>query len=366
MKRHDVLLLISPVPQNRVLGIAGFAKAHGWNITIGDRSAPPSGWRGDGVLVMLKDDARLIRYIRSLKRRQIAVVDLSVFCPHIRLPRVIGDNEAIGRLAARHFLERHFVRAAFFASKRSHVHDLRYRGFAGIWTQAHTGETPARWSPGVLASALGSAPKPIGVFCYSDYDASLVLNACLSRRIRVPEEVAILGVDNNEILCENQTVPLSSVLHDHEEVGRRGAELLEKLMCEHRRSRPPSTLSVLPKRVVTRKSTDITAANDPIVRQALGYIAANLSRPFGLAQIAAEIGIANYRLTALFRKELGWSVGREIMRQRLSLARKLLLDGDQKVSEIASETGFCNIAYFINTFRRETGLTPRQYRSRLR
>lgn len=365
MKNRDVLLLVSPVPQNRMLGIARFAKAHRWSITIGERSAPPTEWRGDGALVMLRDDPVLVRFVKALVRRGVPVVDLSAFRPDIPLPRVVGDNLAIGRLAAEHFLTHNFTYAAFFASRRTPVHEQRYRGFCDGF--AGRDATPF-WNRTTLAKGLTTAKKPLGVFCYSDYDATLALNACLSHGLSVPDDVAILGVDNNEIICENQTVPLSSVFHDHEGIGFRGAELLEKTMKEkeERKKEKVRTVLIPPQRVVQRQSTNITASDDPIIRQALDYIAAHIDRSFGLSQIADALEMPAYRLGELFRTKLGRSVGKEIVRQKIARARKLLEETEKPVKEIASETGFCNIAYFINTFRRETGVTPRRYRSRLR
>ena len=372
MRNRDVLLLVSPVPQNRMLGIARCAKAHRWSVTIGERSSPPTEWRGDGALVMLRDDPVLVRFIRSLVRRGIPVVDLSVFRPDIRLPRVVGDNPAIGRLAAEHFLAHGFTHAAFFASRHTPVHDQRYRGFSEGFSGR---DAPSFWNRTTLAKGLATAKKPLGVFCYSDYDATLALNACLSHGLKVPDEVAILGVDNNEIICENQTVPLSSVLHDHEEIGFRGAELLDRLMGKKGtgirdqgsgRRKTPVSILISPQRVVQRQSTNITATDDPILRHALNYIAAHIDRSFGLSQIADSLEMPAYRLGELFRTKLGRSVGKEITRQKVVLARKLLEETEKPIKEIASETGFCNLAYFVNTFRRETGMTPRRYRSRLR
>ena len=363
MKRHDVLLLVSSVPQNRMLGISRFAKAHRWSITIGERSAPPTEWRGDGVLVMLRDDPVLVRFVKSLVRRGIPVVDLSAFRPDIPLPRVVGDNLAIGRLAAEHFLAHNFVHAAFFASRRTPVHDQRYRGFCDGFSNR---DIPPHWDRTTLTKGLATAKKPLGVFCYSDYDATLALNACLSHGLKVPDDVAILGVDNNEIICENQTVPLSSVLHDHEEIGFRGAELLEKRMKGKGKKENVRTVLIQPQRIVQRQSTDITATDDAVLRQALDYIAAHLGTSFGLSQIADSLKVPAYRIGELFRTKLGRSAGKEIIRQKIALARKLLEETDKPVKEIASETGFGNIAYFVNTFRREVGETPRRYRSRLR
>ena len=126
------------------------------------------------------------------------------------------------------------------------------------------------------------------------------------------------------------------------------------------------TVLIQPQRVAQRQSTDVTATDDPVLRHALDYIAAHLDTSFGLSQIADSLKMPAYRLGELFRTKLGRSVGKEIVRQKIALARKLLEETEKPVKEIASETGFCNIAYFVNTFRREVGATPRRYRSRLR
>ena len=188
------------------------------------------------------------------------------------------------------------------------------------------GDGRLRW----LEGKLKKAAKPLGVFCYSDYDATCVLNACLAAGLSVPEDVAILGVDDNEIICENQPVPLSSIRHDHGRVGYEAAALLQRLMKGGKAPSKPQLIA--PVGITTRRSTDIIAAKDPILRDALAFIAENFMRPMSASKIAK--------------------------------ARYLLTDTDTKVIAIASQTGFCNAPYLIRSFKKVFGASPSVWRRR--
>ena len=176
----------------------------------------------------------------------------------------------------------------------------------------------------------------------------------------MPREVAVLGVDDNDVICENQSVPISSVRHDLEQVGYTGAELLNRMMEKKKTAR---VILIPPKGVTTRRSTETTAVADPQLATALGIIERRIREPLGAAQIADEMGIPRIRLDRLFARELGTSVGREILRQRMINAKFLLRDTKMNLTEIAAHTGFCNAGYLANVFRREFGTTPGRYRA---
>ena len=214
-----------------------------------------------------------------------------------------------------------------------------------------------------LMENLSSTPKPLAVFAWNDYDATHVLNACRRLDLRVPDDVAILGVDNNKVICEHQSVNISSIAHDHERVGYIAAATLERLMSGGPLPRP--LLRVKPRGVVTRESTDTFAVNDPDLETAMDYISNNLSRPFGAAQIALALGMPRIRLDRLFAAKLGRSAGTEIARRRLALSQKLLSSTDMSLAEIASHCGYCHASFFIRTFRRATGLTPAVWRKKI-
>ena len=310
-------------------------------------------------------------FARRIRRRGIPLVDLIEDCPEFKVPRVAGDNPEIGRLAAAHFNERDFRHAAFFSVRHHHTHDLRLAGFREVWRgnpvaswiwPDEAGDASGDWRKmGVwLTSRLSAMPKPLAVFCWNDYDATHVLNACRQLELKVPDEVAILGVDNNAVICEHQSVNLSSIAHDHQRVGYLAAATLELLMSG---GTPRSDLvRVKPKGIVTRESTETFAVYDPELQPAIDFIARNLSRPLGAAQIAAALGIPRIRLDRLFAAKLGRSPGAEIARRRIALAKKLLEKTDQPLDAIAASCGHCHASFFIRTFKKATGITPAAYR----
>lgn len=373
MTNHEVLLLISADPPHRFQGIARLAGEHGWHIRTEARRMPPKGWRGDGVLAMLDGSPALMKFAKSVRRLKIPFIDLLEECPDFEVTRVTGDNPEIGRLAATHFNERDFRHAAFFSVRHNHTHDLRMQGFNEVWR----GEPLESWIwPDVagrqkddwrkmgtwLTEKLKSAPKPFAVFAWNDYDATHVLNACRQAELKVPDEVAILGVDNNAVICEHQSVNLSSIAHDHERVGYMAAATLERMMSGGTPNRPLTRIK--PKGVITRASTETFAVYDRDLQPAIDYIVRNLSHPLGAAQIAAALGIPRIRLDRLFAARIGHSAGAEIARRRIAEAKRLLDGTELPLADIAGRCGYCHASFFIRTFKKATGYTPLGWRKR--
>lgn len=349
--------MVNSYQPERYLGIMRCAKEQGWQVTIESRYAPPDEWHGDGALVNLLKSPALVRCVRRLRQKGIPVVDLSDSYPELDIPRVTEDNRMIGKSAAEHFRERGFTRCAFFSKEWSRLHELRLDGFLRAWD----GENPLRGNLKNL-SELASAPKPVAVFCFNDYNAQFLENECLKLGLQVPEDVAILGVDNNRIICENVTIPLSSVSLDFEEISYRGACVLANIL---KGRKPPSTpVLIPPSGIKVRCSTDIFTAEDPHAAKALDLIRQHLASPYGAPQIAAELGLSRVKVDRLFASVLGRSVGDEILRQRINKARRLLADTDWTLEAIAAETGFCHASYFVKAFKKVTRITPHNWRKR--
>lgn len=389
MEAKNVLALVTSTSQARIRGIARYAKSAEWNLMLENQLAHgPKGWRGDGVLVTMKNAPSLVTYIDRIRRMGIPVVNLAGSFVPDSIPAVIGDNAKMGALAAEHFADRAFRHVAWFSTNWNRIQQQRAAAFAKewkrlcptanaplrfVWSENSSARTRDDWSrqSSWLAAHLKESPKPLGIFCYSDYDASHVLGICRDNKIDVPREVAILGVDNNAIICENQSIPLSSVNHNLERVGYAGAALLDRLMGREgkrekergkRKRRDNAIILIPPQGVVTRRSTDTMAISDATLRLAMEIIGRRLAKPLGAAQIADEMGIPRIRLDRLFARELGTSVGQEILHQRMVAAKALLRETELTLSEIASRTGFCNAGYLANTFRREFNVTPGRYR----
>ena len=380
MKRRHVLILVTPAYQPRLAGIARYARQHGWQLTILDRIArQPKGWNGDGVLVTLRDNPETVAFVKSLRRRKIPVVDLTFNHPEMRLPRVSGDHFLMGMLARRHFEERNFRHFAWFSTNWLNIHKLRYDGFA---TQSHRShpstvnslpfkwvlseEAPTErlddfaWFDRWLGDKLRAAPKPLALLAYDDADAARALGASLAAGLSVPKDVAILGISGDRLICENQPVPISSIEHDQGRTGYEGAALLDRLMDGAKPIQKPTLIP--PRGLTVRAWTDVIAAASPIVRKTLEYIRSNMDKPFGLTQIANSSDVSRATIARLFVQEFGHSVGKEILRQRLEIAKRLLANDTLSIAEIAHRTGFCNPAYFTNPFRTATGLTPKRWR----
>lgn len=377
MASRTVLVLVRPASHVRMSAIARFARAQGWHLMFADRlSRLPIGWTGDGALVTVRGEG-VLPFVAGLRRRRVPVVDLTFDHPEVKVPRACADHRACGRLAAEHLLSRHFTHAAWVSTTWSHSHALRAAGFSDAW-RAATGRTPPRWilSQSMDARAfddwrlftrhlggrLARAPRPLGVLAYDDADAQRVLAAAETVRLRVPEDVAIVGIGNDELVCEHQTVPLTSVDHDIGRTGTAGAALLARLMAGARAKPAPDLVLVRPRGVVARASTDMVAARDPLVRRALDDMRAHLADAFGSVELARALAVSRTRLDRAFAADLGSSVQKELARMRIDEARHLLAAPDRPIADVARRVGFSSPAYFSSAFRAATGLSPRAYR----
>ena len=351
----NILVMVNSYQPTRYLGIMRCAKECGWQVTIESRYAPPGGWHGDGVIVNLLKSPALVRCVRQLRTKGIPVVDLSDSYPELKIPRITEDNVAIGRLAAGHFRERGFIHCGWFSREWTRLHVLRFRGFCEAWNNG----TPFRLS---LRSVqmLKDMPKPVGIFCFNDYNAQILESECLRMGLHIPEDVAILGVDNNEMICENVSVPLSSISLDFESISYHGARLLANVLdglC------PGTTTQLIaPTGVKVRRSTDILTAEDSNMAKALELIRTNFKHPYGATQLSESLGFSRAKVDRLFANALGRSIGEEILRQRLAFAQNLLRETDHPLESIAKESGFCHASYFVKAFKKATGTTPHVWR----
>ena len=371
--KKNVLVMISPVSAARLTGIARFAREHDWHLMIQDRLGfRPLYWQGDGIITALRSDHDTYDAAMKMARRGIPLVDVTISRPEAKVPRVISDHVGIGRLAAAHFKERNFRNVVWFSTGWGNVHALRWHGLTKslpdgmcekwiaqdelLRTRRNDWDRFFRW----MSRHLAAAPKPVAALTYDEADASRLLDAAVLAGIAVPEELAILSIGNDPLICEYQSVPLSSIDQNLEQGGYEAAALLERLMDGE--LPPTQPILIPPSGIVLRRSTDVIASSDPLVKHTLDYITANIAKPFGAAQIASQMGVSRNLLDKRFRADLSRSIGEEIMRQRLARAKLLLKNTSKTLADIAKATGFCNAAYLSNTFRKETGATPRQYR----
>ncbi len=375
MKNPNVLILMEWYDHRLREGIGRYAAEKDWYLTVNDGCRLPMGWSGDGIITLLNNRADIIRYIR---RQQAPCVDVGAFRMDIPLPRICGDHRQIGVVAADHLSERGFQSAAYFATEYQHPHALRGTGFAERF-QTKTGNAPRfliwehcsssdadnwqaqyRW----LKRELKALPKPLAVFCYCDYDAAKIESVCLEAGFAVPDDIAILGVDNDALVCENIRVPLSSVRHDLPRVGYEGAALLNRLMAGE--PSPKTPVLIPPRGIELRASTDSLTHSDPLVRAMLQFFRDNLHRSIGVDDVAGSLGQTRHKLEEHVDRMLGQTVYATLMSLRLYEIKRRLTLTDQPVKEIAEATGFCHAQHLNNAFKRFERCTPTAFRKRER
>ena len=211
-----------------------------------------------------------------------------------------------------------------------------------------------------ISKWLKNLPKPVGVMACNDDKGQQVLEACKLEGYKVPEEVAVIGVDNDTLICELADPPLSSVALGVESAGYRAAELLAKLMKGQTDN--IQDIVVRPSHVVKRQSTDIMAINDTHLVKALAYIRTNSSRKINVEDVVDQTAISRRSLENRFQKYLGRSIQQEIRRIRIDLITKLLVETDMSISEITSTLDFADIDHISRYFRKGKGMGLREFR----
>lgn len=296
------------------------------------------------------------------------------------------DNAAIGRLAARHFIEHRFTRFAFCGYDGQAFSDLRRDAFKRTLehhqhsVEAYTcpaSATRAFASYAVRGERLSSAPdsrqlvrwlkslpKPIALFCANDLRGLQVIMVCGNAKIAVPQEVAVLGVDNDTLICNFVTPTISSIDPNATTLGFIAAESL----CIALEGSPCLTEEriVKPRELITRASTNIFPLDPPWLSDALIYIQRNISRHLSAQDVYAALGRSHTTVNAAFREKLGGSVQAEIRRVALEEARRLLERTDFSVATVAKRTGFHTPQYFCNVFTSVFGRSPSAFRQKPR
>lgn len=287
------------------------------------------------------------------------------------LPWVGSDHEAIGRTGAAHFLERRFQHFGFCGVAGELWSAERKKGFQTA-IEEHGFEvrdiellhSPISWDNVLkeLVQWVRGLPKPAAIMACNDMIALDIVNACHEAGLMVPEEVAVLGVDNEELLCEFCNPPLSSIEPDTQRIGWLAAELLDALMAGQ--SAPQRQTSIAPLKVITRQSTDILAMSDQLVASAVRFIRENALRGCHVSDVLKQLCVSRGALENRFQNSLGRSPKEEILRIQLGRIQQLLEETDFTLEHIAELTGFEHPEYLSVLFKRKLGQTPGEYRKR--
>ncbi|MCB1225930.1 MAG: DNA-binding transcriptional regulator [Verrucomicrobiales bacterium] len=357
-------------------GIGRFLReGHGWTVVHEPRNlldpAPRwlEGWKGHGIIARVAS----AEMAEVLRRTRLPVVDVLGLLRDTNFPLVHVDDAAIARMAARHLGGLGLSSFGFYGFVGENWSEQRRDAFCaememrGAPPRVLEVERRLRLSPKQgrrLREWLRRLPKPTGVLVCNDDLANDLLQCCRQSDMEVPEQVAVLGVDDDDALCSIACPPLSSIRAAHAEVGYQAALLLQRWM---RGGVPPKTpVWISPGEVLTRQSTDVMAVADPRLQQALRCIQERGCGKLSVDEIARAAGLSRSVLQRRFRARLGKTVHAAIRRHQVETACRLLADTELPMAEVAAASGFPHAEYFSHVFREEMEMTPRRYRLAMR
>lgn len=333
-------------------------------------------FEADGMILSLYSRDLLERIVAE----RIPVVNVSSMLASAAVPSVLVDSPAIGRLAAEHLLESPVSALVIDVSPLDR--DLRWaqdrsRTFAQIAAGAGTpvyavainvpeavdvlrSDDPAdkrRW--------LAALPRPMGIFAGNDYHALEVLQDCQDAGLAVPDDAAVLGCDNDELLNRFARPSLSTIALDFERQGYLAAQLLERCL-DGEPIEPQTRLTIAPSGVIRRESTDQAAVRDPEVSAAIAFIQRNAHERITVNDVVAATGVSRRTLEYRFRDCRRRTILQEILRERVDRAKRLLDETDFKLDAVARACGFGSRIRLYATFRELVGMSPEKWRARHR
>lgn len=369
-------------------GVIQYARENtGWEIFVNDQSFSLTHQFSEySDLLRLRIDGLIFadqkhHTCAQVTKLHIPAVNINGYRGNQRISGVSSDDPEVGRMGARYFLERGFRSLAFcgpgnwnwcrkradafaveteragkkcslFLPEYAYDNDYEYENDANPnqqWT------TPAK-----LREWIDLLEKPVGIMGCHDQRALHALEACKDLGLQIPNEVSLLGVDNNLLLCEASEPSLSSVDLDPTRIGYEAARLLDQMLT--RKIRKPSRHIVPPKRIVTRMSSDISAIDDQALARALQYIQKHKTQLIGVDEIVEATGVSRRTLERRFKDYFRLTINQELCRQRIELAKMLLFDTHLPIESIALQCGFRYSTYFSHIFEKETGVSPGRWR----
>ena len=365
-----------------VSGVTDYARQHGhWTfitspptLTSAQESAMSvlslKGWPGDGVIALITTEAEA----RAGRQLGMPVVNMTGVLHHTGLPRVMVDQQAIGRLAAEHLLDRGLRRLAYYGFRDVWYSQQRREGFVQRIEEAggHCSvyeEPPTLtdmrqpWHRRVtgLGRWLQTLKPPVGLMAVHDYRARTVVDECDRLHLNVPNDVAVIGVDNDQTICEFCQPPLSSVSRSGYQLGYEVAVLLDRLMAGE--EPPKQDILIPPDGVIARRSSDVVGVEDPHVTAAVRFIREHAGEQFGVERLLRLVPVSRRRLEKRFKQFLGRTPHEYICHVRVERAKQLLIGSKKmRLKDVAAACGFPDAQRFRHVFRRLTGSTPREYR----
>jgi LacI family transcriptional regulator len=380
-RRVALLIESSRAYGRRVLvAISHYAKLHGsWSIYFEQRQTgekPPDWlktWKGDGIISRVDD----LVLARAIRRTGLPAVDLRGIVG-IPMPLVKANDDRVAEMAADHLLERGFVNVAYCGYEGLSYSERRLKRFRP-YVEDHGLECRVYLSPppranarqrdvecvGVLreqglAEWISLLPKPVGIMACNDVRGQQVLNTCREMDVAVPEQLALLGVDNDEVLCELSDPPMTSVELDTQTTGHEAAALLDRMM--NGEAPPAEAIFIDPVGIVARQSTNVLAIEDAHVAAAMRFIRLHAIDGCDVEDVVGNAAISRRALERRFSKVLSRTINEELLRVQVDRVKQLLTETDWPLAQVADRSGFLFPEYMSVVFKREMGTTPGEYR----
>ncbi|MGE5296864.1 MAG: substrate-binding domain-containing protein [Solirubrobacterales bacterium] len=320
----------------------------------------------DGVITFAANEAQL----RTIVPQGFPAVVLPI---EEKIPGcccIMERVSTVGRMGAEHFLDRGFARFAFCGYDHMFWSRIRQDGFvrrvvqAGFTVCVYEPPRPSNrvtWEAEQtsMAAWLRSLPKPAGLMVCNDDRAQQAVEAIKASQIRVPDEIAILGVDDDDMICELTHPPLSSIAMNFEQAGYEAAAQLDRQMAGDAARKD---IHLRPTHVHTRQSTDVLAVEDPIVAKALRFIRTHVGSVVSVDDVVEATSTSRRLLERHFKEVVGATVYREIQRTHVERACRMLAETNWSLTEIAQRCGFSNPVHFSIAFKRHMRMTPQQHR----
>ena len=313
----------------------------------------------------------------TLLQLGIPLINVSGQLERTRVPSIDSDDRRVGEMALQHLYSRGHRRFAYCGNPRHHASQIRAEAFGRAARQLDgrpevsvfampQGDQSSPYSERVrenLSDWIRGLEKPVGIFTFTDRVAVEVEEVCVRADIKVPEDVAIMGVGNDLTRLEFSHVELSSVQLNTQRIGLLAAESLDQ--CIQGRPMATARLLVPPQKIVIRRSTDRYAVKDEVVSETLDYIRLHLGNNIYVNEIARSLGLSRRALEIRFRAALGESVYEAVQRMKLDSAMEMLADPALPVGEVAFATGFADQKAFSRAFNLRLKETPTAYRKRV-
>ncbi|RCS54083.1 xylose operon transcription regulator XylR [Bremerella cremea] len=361
-----------------IKGIGRFSRIHGpWSIYI-DEFGPASRlpgwlktWHGDGIIVRARNQTMA----KAIAEVGVPIVETLQPWPSLGIGGVFTDDENIGQMAAQHLLERGLRSYAFVGVEGARWSRMRQTGFTKalhdaqhnvfVYSASSRRRAHDNWEGGQedLANWISELPKPLGLMAAHDMRALCVFDACRRRQLSIPEEIAIVGVDNDDVICTMADTPLTSISHNSEQIGYEAAAFLDKVI---RGSAQPRHIQLIPPRGISiRRSTDVHAVPDPIIAKSLKWIRDRKGNT-SVQKVANHVGLSRRSLERKFADTIHTTPHEQIASEKLQHAKLLLQETSYSLEEIAAQMQFSSASYLSSFFKELTGMNPGLFRRQAR